>query len=286
MKPLNNFDNLSVRPEIVRLKQKIGMFYGIMAGLAFAIASWGWDGYMLSKSHAYYPWTMFITGTIFCILLGGMVGWITARFERSFLGVVFWTISSVFFAWLMVALPLQINPFIASKFDPQLGALLNYGKNNDFAFRFGVSLIWVIPFLLIIGITQLPIMESAVFSTSIFGKIAPFLFCIVVMSICGTITDNLINAHFREAITSLDNTIQFVLDNKSNHNIDQALSREVHAGALNSIKEYVRESRHLFVGSYDENLGNLHVLVKFTDQWADCNILYSQPVFCKITTGK
>ena len=28
----------------------------------------------------------------------------------------------------MVALPLKINPFIVSKLDPQLGALLNYEK--------------------------------------------------------------------------------------------------------------------------------------------------------------
>jgi hypothetical protein len=96
----------------------------------------------------------------------------------------------------------------------------------------------------------------------------------------------LINSHFRSAITALDSTIQFVLDNKNNENTDQALSREMHAGALNTVKEYVQESRHLFVGSYDEDLGNLQVLVKFDDQWIDCTVLYSQPVFCKIAVRR
>jgi hypothetical protein len=54
---------------------------------------------------------------------------------------------------------------------------------------------------------QLPITEPAVFSISIFGKIAPLLFCIVVMSIGGVLTDNLINSHFRAGIAALDNTI-------------------------------------------------------------------------------
>lgn len=286
MKPLNKFDNLNSRREILRLKRKFGLLYGLMAGLTFAIASWGWDGYLLSNSHAYFPWVMFFTGLIFCMILGGIVGWITALLESSLFGVVFWIISALFFAWIMVALPLQIKPFIVSKLDPQLGALLDYEKNMGFTFRFGVSLAWVLPFMLIVGVTQLPISESAVFSTSIFGKITPLLFCIVVMSISGVFTDNLINSHFRDAIFSLDSTIQFVLDNKNNENIDKALSREMHARSLNAVEEYVQESRHLFVGSYDEYLGEIHVLVKFDDQWVDCNVLYSQPVSCKMATAK
>ncbi|HET7144719.1 MAG TPA: hypothetical protein VFI68_11925, partial [Anaerolineales bacterium] len=173
-------------------------------------------------------------------------------------------------------------PLIVSKLDPQLGALLEYEKGMDFTFHIGVSLVWVIPFTLIVGIAQLPVTEPAVFSTSIFGKIAPFLFCMVVMSINGGITDNLINTHFRAAVTSLDNTIQFVLDNKNNENVDPALSREMHARTLSTVEKYVQESRYLFVGSYDEFLGDIHVLVKFDSQWVNCNVLYSQPVSCKM----
>jgi len=152
--------------------------------------------------------------------------------------------------------------------------------------RFGVSLAWILPFAAIVGIAQLPITEPAVFSTSIFGKITPLFFCIVVMSIAGVITDNLINSHFRAAIVSLDATIQFVVDNKNNQNIDKALSREMHARSLVTVGEYVQESRHLFVGSYDEFLGDLHVLAKFGDQWVDCEVLYRQPVSCKIAVEK
>jgi hypothetical protein len=286
MKPLNKFDNLNARPEIMQLKRKFGILYGMVTGLTFAIASWGWDGYQLSDSHAYFPWTMLITGMFFCALIGGIVGWLTVRSESSLLGVVFWLLSSFFFAWLVVVLPLQINPYIASKLDPQLGALLSDGKNIEFMFRFGVSFAWILPFTLIIGVTQLPISEPAVFSTSIFGKITPLLFCIVVMSIGGVITDTLINSHFRAGIAALDNTIQFVLDNKNNENVDKALSRAVHARSLSTVEEYVQESRYLFVGSYDETLDDLHVLVKFDDQWVDCNVLYSQPVSCKLILKK
>jgi hypothetical protein len=283
MKPLNDDEN--VRSRIISLKRKFGMTYGIAAGIAFAVSSWGWDGYVLNASHAYFPWIMLLVGLIFCAVFGGISGWLTARFESSLLGILFWVITSAGFAWLMVALPLQINPAIVSKLDPQLGALLNYANDGEFMVRFGASLIWILPFMLITGVTQIPITESAVFSTSFFSKVIPLFFCVVVMGLSGTFTDSLINVHFRDAITSLDATIQFVVDNQGNENTDQALSRQMHARALWEVNEQVQESRKLFVGSYDEYFGEFHVLVKFGGKWVDCLVLYNQPNACHPITG-
>jgi hypothetical protein len=285
MKRLSKIDFSEARPEVVRSKRTFGMFYGIIAGITFACASWGWDGYLLSKSHGYLPWLNLAAGMILCSIIGGLMGWLTARLEKSLLGVFFWFISSLFFAWLAIALPLQVAPYIVSTLNPQLGALLNYGSNIEFIFRFGVALAWIAPFALIVGVLQLPTIEPAVFSTSIFGKLIPFFICIVIMGISGIVSDSLINEQFRSAITGVDKAIQFVVDNKNNSNIDAALSRQVHARAFSTVGEYVKESRHLFVGSYDEYLGEIHVMVNFDGPWIDCNVLYGQPSTCKIAAG-
>jgi hypothetical protein len=284
MKALNQDTN--ARDRIMGLRRKFGITYGVTAGIAFAVASWGWDAYLLNNAHAYYPWVMLLVGVIFSTILGGISGWLTARFESSLLGIIFWIIASAGFAWLMVALPLQINPAIVSILDPQLGALLNYNGNSEFILRFGTSLAWILPFMLLIGVIQLPISEPAVFSTSFFGRIAPLFFSIILMGLSGTFTDNLINAHFRDAIFSLDTTIQFIVDNKGNENADSVRARELHTRALWEVNEQVQQSRHIFVGSYDEYFGEFHVLVKFGDQWVDCLVLYNQPNSCKPVTGE
>ncbi|MBI3160967.1 MAG: hypothetical protein HYZ23_00575 [Chloroflexi bacterium] len=286
MKPLNKPGSLIVRPEIVLLKRKFGMFYGMITGLAFAISAWGWDGYLLHKSHAYFPWTILITGAICCLIFSGIAGWLTAWSQNSLFGVLFWLGSSLLFAWLVVALPLQINPFIASKLDPQLGALMKREVSVGFGARFGVSLAWILPFMLIVGVAQLPVTETAAFSTSIFGRISPFFFGVVVMSVSGMILDDLINVRFRTAISTLDDTIQFVLDNRDNENLDPALSRAMHARALGAVEEYVQEGRRLFIGDYDETLGDLQVLVKFGGQWINCHVIYNQLSFCKTAAAE
>jgi hypothetical protein len=122
------------------------MIYGAVVGIAFAVSSWGWDGYVLNTSHAYYPSVMFLVGLLFYAILGGICGRLTARFDSGLLGVVFWIIAMV--------------------------------------------------------------------------------------------------------------------------------------------EEHIQESRYLFVAGYDEYLGDLQILVKFGDQWVDCNVLYSQPNVCKPITGE
>ena len=283
MKPLN--DDANARDRIMRLKRNFGMLYGAAAGIAFAMASWGLDGYRLSVSHAYFPWTMLSVGLVFCAILGGISGWLTVRFQSSLLGILFWIIAGVGFAWLIAALPLRINPAIVAWLDPQLGTLLQYSRDaTSFTYRVGTALAWLLPFILIVGVIQLPVSEPQVFSISFFGKIAPLFFPMLLMGLSGTFTDSLINEHFRDAIMSLDTTIQFVVDNQGNEKPDPTLSRQLHTRALWEVNEHVRQSRHLFVGSYDEYLGEFHVLVKFGGQWVDCLVLYSQPNACHLAT--
>ena len=281
MKSLPSIDTMSARPDIIRSKRIFGMIYGTMAGIAFAGSSWGWDGYSLSQAHAYFPWNVLITGAVLCGIVGGIIGWLTARMESSFVGILFWLMGAVFFAWLTVALPLQIAPMIASKFDPQLSTLLNYNGDIEFASRFGVALVWILPFTVIVGITQIPVTEPAVFSISFFGKIAPLLFGMLVISIGGVITDSLINAQFRSAIIALDKTTQFVLDNKGNEDVDPILARELHARAFVAVEEEMTAARYLMVGNFDETLGDINVLIKFDKAWVTCEVLYNQPISCE-----
>jgi hypothetical protein len=74
----------------------------------------------------------------------------------------------------------------------------------------------------------------------------------------------------------------FTLDNKNNPQMDGDLARKMHASSLNAVKEDVVESRQLIVRSFDKTFGEIHVLIRFEDQWVDCMIIYAQPGYCKV----
>jgi len=277
LKPLNE---LKSRPEVVRSKHVYGMTYGIVVGLGFAVAAWGVDAYLLSQSHALYPWLKFLVGAILCALTGGLTGWLVARLEKGIPALLLWLACAFVFAWLTNAVPFRIFPQLVGWLEPDIKDLLDYVYYENFQLRFGVAFVWIAIFVTIAGILQLPLADSAVFSTSIGGKVAPFLVCIVFMVINGVIIDDLTNLPLRESMVAMDQTIQFVLDAEEQP-VDPAESRRMHATSLRNVQDQIQPTRRLLVSSYDEFFGEINVLIRFGDQWVECSTIYSQPTFCK-----
>ncbi len=279
MQPLIPPSDPSTRPEIQQAKRRYGFTYGLVVGLGFAVATWGVDGYLLSQAHALFPWLKLIVGAILCSSIGGVTGWLAMRLERGLFSMLLWLAAAGLFALLTVALPLQIAPRLTTLLAPSLNGLLKYTFYDSLTARFGVAYVWLAIFVGIVGLLELPMGEPAVFSTSFFGKIAPFLFCLVVVGISGFIVDNLNNEPLRSAIITMDKTIQFVVDNPSN-SADAETARKMHAASLRDISSLVTPSRQLIIGDYDQYLEQIHVLVHFGDQWVSCLTVYNQPSNC------
>ncbi len=274
------FENTQQNLEVVLIKRRFGTIYGLTAGLAFSAAAWGWDAYQLSQAHVLQPWLKFIVGAIICGLVGSIAGWLTSRFQRGILSLVFYLGASAVFAWLVLALPLQIFPRLVSLLDPETGSMLNYVYYETFGSRFALAFGWILIFMLLAGILQIPLTEPAAFATSLFGKVAPMLVCALIMVINGTTVDTVLNEPLRSAVLAMNETIQFSVDHLGQE-VDPTLSRAMHTVSLRGVKDEIGKPWHLVIGNYDEWLGQINVLVRFGDTWVDCAILYDQPSFCK-----
>jgi len=271
---------LSNRADVVRSKRIYGIWYGVALGFAFSIFAWGVDAYLLSKTTALFPWLKFIGGAIPAVIVGGLAGWLSARLDKAILAVFIWILAALFFAWLTVMLPLQISPRLLVMAEPDIQGLLHYEYYPEFSSRIGVAFAWITIFMFITGLLQLPMSESAVFATSVLGKISPMLVSLVLMGIAGSIIDGLNNELLRKPIYEMDATIQFFVDNRGRE-IDKQESRKMHQGSLRAIQGLVSSDRTLVVSGYNEYLEEVEVLVQFEDAWVECLVLYSQPVNCK-----
>lgn len=282
MSSLKKLEDLQVRPDIIRSKRIAHIIYGAWTGIAFALASWGLDARLLQSSHAYLPYLKLHSGLILCGAAGGLAGYLLSRVERTILGILIWLAAGVFFGWLTVAIPLQITPVLVKYIDPELGSLLQYTTGPELYYRYTVACLWACLFTFLIGVSQVPLVEQIVFSTAWLRKIMPFFFSLVIMLISGTIGDTLINVFLRESITAMDQTIEFVIENRGKE-VDPAVSRRIHAAALRNIESEmeIAPDHALFVGSYDEFFGNISVLARFNGKWFNCTVVYNQPSLCK-----
>lgn len=270
------------RPDVLRDKYRYGIWFGLFLGLGFAFFTWGIDSYVLSVHHGLLPWLKFGIGAAVCMAVGGVAGWLAALSGRPLFALLIWLVAASAFAWLTINLPLLILPKAISLLEPQAGGLLDYQYFDDFGQRVGVAYIWLGIFVGVAGILQIPMSDSAVFSTSVFGKSGPILLCLVLMVIAGSIVDNgLTNKFLRDPTVALDNTLQFILENRGRE-ADPAEARRMHAAAFRTIEESVTPDYRLIVRRYDSEFVEMHILVKFERDWADCQVVFNQPILCEV----
>src|SRR5688572_6535502 len=140
-------DPLRPHPQLMRSKLAAGSRFGAIVGLAFALVSWGLDGYLLSQTHVFLPWLKLIVGMICCSAAGGLAGFITARAENALVSLSAWFASGVFLAWLTTSLPLQLMPILSAWFRPPLKDVLTYSSMEELSTRFWIALIWILLFV-------------------------------------------------------------------------------------------------------------------------------------------
>lgn len=281
-----SFDESASRRQLARTKRTYGAIYGVITGFAFAFAAWGLDDYGLSQAHALYPWLKFMIGAAICFPLGGLAGWSSAWLDKIFASVLIWLATSAILVWLTVALPFQIAPNVTIWLKPDLKGLLNYPFFQDFQIRFSVGFAWAFIFGFLVGLLQLVMSESAVFSPSFFNKLLPVIVSVILMTIAGTMLDNLGNEPLRGAIASVNSVIQYELDHQG-QTIDTQTARQMHLSAISNLDGLIHRPRELVVSSYDSSLEEVHVMVEFGNTLVDCVTVYDQPSFCEqITTPK
>jgi len=268
------------RADVLRSKYIYGFWFGVVTGLSFSIFAWGVDAYQLAQIHGLFPWLKFLLGGIPCMIIGGFTGWLSARIGKPLLALLFWLIAALIFAWFTLRIPLQITPRVLSMMEPSLKNFLHYTYYEGFSVSFGIAFVWIGIFAAVTGLLQIPLSDSAIFSTSSFGKIAPMLLAIVLMAISGSTADNLVNELLRSPVYAINSTIQFFIDHRGEP-IEPLKSRQMHLGSLNTVQELITPKRKFIISGYDELLGDVKVLARFQQAWVECEILYNQPLSCK-----
>lgn len=273
-------DIFAPRRDITEFKHRYGLLFGVAVGLTFAVATWGFDAVWLNNANGLQPWVKLLAGAIPCVVIGGITGRVSAQLDKSILALLLWIIAGSGFAWLTVAVPIQAAPRLIAFVEPGTQGLLNYVYYEGFNIRIGVAYAWITIFVGIVGLLQIPLSDSGVFSTSTGGKLAPIFVIMIIMGICGFIVDGLINKPLRSATTAMDETLQFYLEHQGK-DVDSATARKMYLGSLREVEEHIAPGYRLIVGSFDEYFGEVQILVKFQTAWADCAVIYDQPILCK-----
>lgn len=262
-------------------KQLVGLFFGLAAGLSFAVFAWGVDGFLLAGAHGAYPWVKFIPGILFSLIGGGLVGWLTIRMQNPFIRILIWLLFALMLSKLILWLPIKAAPQIIGWFDSYLGNFLSYPLYKDFNHIIWVGFVVIALISILCSLLENVLIEQALFTTGTFSVVVPLVVSFVFFCLAGSTIDGLYNKQIRQPILAVNNLIEFAVEN-ADKEVSVEMSRSMHLSAVKTIQEYLPLDRSLIISNYDQMLGQIDVLVKFNGNWVKCTTVYNQVTYCKL----
>ncbi len=261
-------------------KQKMGLLFGIVAGLAFSITAWGVDAWQLVQAHAAFPLIKFIPGLFICGLAGGLVGWLTIRVERVWASLLLWSLLTGLYAWSVLWLPLKSTPALMQYLEPNLSSMLYYPR-IDSEIQFGIIVLIVIGFVAsICALMEIHLIDQSMLAMGSLSLVSPLLIALVLFGVAGSSGDYMLNRYFREPVQAVDELIQFAVDNEEK-DIPPILARQKRLSVVKDLDGLLSHPRHLTLIAFDETMGQMDILVDFDGKWVRCSVIYNQPTICK-----
>jgi len=114
--------------EFSRKRNKLGVLYGLTAGLFFTLAAWGMDALILSRYNGSLPLLKFLPALLICLPTAVLAGYLTAKFENGLLSLLLWTGLAVLFTYTVINLPTKFSPWLFNKIKPDYAAIIKFDE--------------------------------------------------------------------------------------------------------------------------------------------------------------
>jgi len=272
------------RPVDVKV-QTYTLLFGVVSGLTFSLASWGYEAVVGAQAHIAYAWVSLVVGTVLCTLLTTLAAELTFLANKTLLGIVFWLLAAILTTELSIGLPLKIIPSIMLLFEPGLGAWLPAHPYDDSVKTWILIGFFALgAFFVFCGLLQIVLVERAARSPTPSGRMTPYFFCVTLMVVASLLANNLVNDQLRPPLVATNDLIQFVIDNQGKP-VDPIVARNMHLSSLNTISSLLDRPRRLFLGQFNTAYGQVEVLIDFAGTWASCTTIYGEPIYCQPITS-
>ena len=276
--------NREIHLQLQREKRLNGLFFGFIAGLGLGVGIWAFDAFLLAQANSDYVWLKFLLGLPFLMLLGGLAGWITARFDKAIIGALVWLLTGLAVVWIASHIPFEGLSLAISALEPEFADLEIYPFVESARFRMSLLYLVVGALMSLGGVFEMFIVEAATRASSLLGRFFSLLTCMVIFIPIGLAVDNLINSPLREAVAGVNDLIQF---GRKAEVAPMSLEERRALGLtkLRSLGDLIHRPYRVILGSYDpETLSETTVYLDFDGDWAMCTAYGNQPMNCQLSS--
>ena len=259
---------------------RTAMLVGLLAGVGYAMGSWLIESVMLYSAHGMFPFLRLVIGAAACGLVGLLAGWLSRRFSHVLANVIIWVLAGA----VMNRLVLWINfPFMQKLLvwlEPQFSGLIQYPLDYGVNTRGTLMLVITMVASALIGLFANNTVEAGSTQEGVRRALSLLIWSGLFFAI-GLLAASMNTHPIRDAVVSLDQSIQFAIEHSGEDLSVQTQSRMGLFG-LKSIQPFINQPYRLIPASYDTQLVFIQVLVDFADQKALCPVIRSNLGTCNL----
>lgn len=260
--------------------QRMGLIFGLLAGLAYGMALWGWNALQLWRAAAEPAWLMAGISILLVTVIGGLAGWLCARTDNAFVAFLTWVAVGVLFSWLALQTNFHLINQAVDLFYPEFRGLHVFPLESFIRLFRGVMFV-IIGFATgLAGVFQLYMVEAAVNAGSGPGRVTILIVNLVMFSAVGGIADYICQRPLREPVVSLAFSINEVKSASAEGREPDGMSQR----ALKVLGDRINRPYKLFSGTNDPNSlisGTVHL--DFGGEWALCSVFESGLGYCDLS---
>lgn len=256
--------------------------YGAVGGLIFAVITWGLDAISLAQSRVVLPFGKLVPGMAVCVILVGLVGWLTMRIDKTFVAFLLWTLTSVGLVRLVLWLPFDWTAWLTQWLYPNYFPYITYPALVGTSQMVLIGSIGLTILAGIAGLIEILLIDSAMGKQGNGGLVSVLFVISLLMGMGGFLMDGLLNPNFRTSAEGLDNLIQFAVENKD-HEVDPIIARQNHLRKITELGEEVYSKPYqMIVQTYDPvMLTQINYIIDFSGELITCTVVESSPIYCR-----
>jgi hypothetical protein len=280
IKKIMNIEKIDHKSILDRENQINGLIFGVFGGLWFALGVWGLDALLLSSAQTENAGLKLLIGAPFVILLGGIIGWLTARFDRPVLGGLFWLLTGLIFGWFASHIPFEGLSLVIGYLDVEFSGSAIYPFVYSAQMRMILIMVLIGVILAFAGGFELFFIESASHASSQSGRFFRLFSCFIIFLPIGLLVDNLINNPLRAPMIGLSRTINLARDAR-NQGMSLDAKRAAGVRVLDIFGNTLDQPYKLILGTYDaDSIQETTIYINFSGVWGVCSAVEDKTIVC------
>lgn len=271
-----------------REKVRLGVWFGLAAGLAYVIALWGLDGLKLALANSIFPWAKLALGILPTLGICVLAGWASSKLENALLSALVWLATGTLLCIFSCHVPFEGADHFYQWFNPELAWRTSLPFNSGVSSRFAVVLVICVVVSALGGVFFKMLVDNAHNASSKIGAVLPFVIWMAIFVCIASPIDYMIQQPVREPVVAVNKLVDRKIASLTVP-VSKEDARVMHLAALNGLDDLLASPRHLILARYDSSMIMSNVSVNFGGVWVDCTVFANteteppaqQPVFCK-----